>query len=103
MGMQVSCGVDTEMSQETVVWGVAKYLGSIFHRLAKERESRIVKGHLCPDHVHMLIEIPPKYSVAQVVGYIKGKSAIAIARRFVGRQKTSPDKTSGREGMMCER
>jgi putative transposase len=71
--------------------GVTKYLGSIFHGLAKERESRIVEGivegHLCPDHVHMLIEIPPKYSVAQVVGYIKGKSAIAIARRFVGRQK----------------
>jgi putative transposase len=66
---------------------VAKYLGSIFHRLAKERESRIVEGRLCLDHVHMLIEIPPKYSVAQMVGYIKGKSAIAIARRFVGRQK----------------
>jgi putative transposase len=66
---------------------VAKYLGSIFHELARERESQILEGHLCPDHVHMLIEIPPKYSVAQVVGYIKGKSAIAIARRFVGKQK----------------
>ena len=68
---------------------VVKYLGSIFHELARERESRILEGHLCPDHVHMLIEIPPKYSVAQVVGYIKGKSAIAIARRFVGREKNS--------------
>jgi putative transposase len=66
---------------------VAKYLGSIFHELAKERESRIVEGHLCPDHIHMLIEIPPKYAVAQVIGYIKGKSAIAIARRFAGKQK----------------
>ena len=44
-------------------------------------------GHLCPDHIHMLIEIPPKYAVAQVVGYIKGKSAIAIARNYMGRQK----------------
>jgi putative transposase len=59
---------------------VAKYLGSIFHELAME-------GYLCPDHIHMLIEIPPKYAVAQVIGYIKGKSAIAIARRFVGKQK----------------
>ena len=67
--------------------GVAKYLGKIFHELAKERESRILEGNLCSDHVHMLIEIPPKYSVAQVIGYIKGKSAIAIARQFVGRQK----------------
>src|SRR5215469_17759155 len=67
--------------------GVAKYLGTIFRELARERESQIVEGHLCPDHVHMLIEIPPKYAVSQVIGYIKGKSAIAIARRFVGRQK----------------
>ena len=67
--------------------GVAKFLGSVFHELARERESRILEGHLCMDHVHMLIEIPPKYSVAQVVGYIKGKSAIAIARRFVGKQR----------------
>ena len=66
---------------------VAKYLGKIFHELAQQRESRILQGHLCPDHVHMLIEIPPKYSVAQVVGYIKGKSAISIARNFMGRQK----------------
>jgi putative transposase len=67
--------------------GVAKYLGNIFHELARERESRIVEGRICPDHVHMLIEIPPKYAVSQVIGYIKGKSAIAIARRYVGRQK----------------
>ena len=66
---------------------MVKYLGEIFHELAKQRESRIVEGHLCPDHVYMLIEIPPKYSVAQVVGYIKGKSAIAIARNYMGRQK----------------
>ena len=67
--------------------GIAKYLGSIFHGLARERESRIIEGHICADHVHMLIEIPPKYAVAQVIGYIKGKSAIAIARRFVGKQR----------------
>ena len=66
---------------------MAKYLGKIFHELAQHRESRIVEGHLCPDHIHMLIEIPPKYAVAQVVGYIKGKSAIAIARNYMGRQK----------------
>jgi putative transposase len=67
--------------------GVAKYLGTMFRKLARERESRIVEGYLCPNHVHILIEIPPKYAVTQVIGYIKGKSAIAIARRFVGRQK----------------
>ncbi len=62
-------------------------LGQVFRELARQRESEILEGHLMPDHVHMLISIPPKYSVAQVVGYIKGKSAIHIARTFLGRKK----------------
>lgn len=57
-----------------------KQLGDIFHELARQKECKIVEGHLRPDHVHMCIEIPPKYSVASVIGFIKGKSAIAIAR-----------------------
>lgn len=64
-----------------------KNLGELFHKLASERECRILEGHLCPDHVHMCIEIPPKYSVAQIVGYIKGKSAIHIARDVEGRAR----------------
>jgi REP element-mobilizing transposase RayT len=67
MGMQVPCGMDTEMPAEAALWGVAKYLGNLFHELARERESRILEGHLCPDHARMLIEIPPKYPVARVV------------------------------------
>ena len=66
-----------------VMYGrVRKYLGGLFRRLALERESEIEEGELCKDHVHMLICIPPKYSVAQVIGYIKGKNAINIARNF---------------------
>jgi putative transposase len=49
------------------------HLGEVFHRLARQKESRIEQGHLMPDHVHMMISIPPKYAVSQVVGYIKGK------------------------------
>jgi putative transposase len=64
-----------------------KNLGEILHELAKQKESRILEGHVAVDHVHMLISIPPKYAVAQVVGYIKGKSAIYIARNFGGRQR----------------
>jgi putative transposase len=52
-----------------------------------QRESRVIEGHLLPDHVHVLISIPPKYAVAQVVGYLKGKSAIHIARAYMGRKK----------------
>ena len=63
-------------------------LGSILHELARQRESKILEGHLCLDHVHMLISIPPKYSVSHVIGYIKGKSAIRVARDFMGRHRS---------------
>jgi putative transposase len=62
-------------------------LGQIFHALATQKECTIVKGHLMRDHVHMLIEIPPKHKVSEVVGFLKGKSAIAIAREFGGKQR----------------
>lgn len=62
---------------------IRKELVPLFHALARQRESRIEEGHIMPDHVHMLISIPPKYSISQVIGYIKGKSAIHIARRFL--------------------
>ena len=63
-----------------------RYLGEVFRDLARQRESRVEEGHLRPDHVHMLISIPPKHSVAQTVGFIKGKSAIHIARNYLGRR-----------------
>ena len=64
-----------------------KYLGEVMKRLAIQRESEVIEGHLMQDHIHMLISIPPKYSVSQVIGYIKGKSAIHIARAYLGRRK----------------
>ena len=71
-----------------VLYGtIREHLGEIFRRLARQKECEIEEGHLSPDHVHMMIAIPPKYSVAQVVGYIKGKSAIHIARQFSGRRR----------------
>ena len=62
-------------------------LGDVFHDLARQKESRVLEGHLQSDHVHMLISIPPKYAVSQVVGYMKGKSAIHIARTYLGQRK----------------
>ncbi len=64
-----------------------KHMGEIFHELARQRESKITEGHLMPDHVNILISIPPKYSVAEVMGFMKGKSAIHIARTFAGKRK----------------
>ena len=62
-------------------------LGPVLRELARQRESEIEEGQMLSDHVHILISIPPKYSVSQVVGYIKGKSAIHIARTYMGRQR----------------
>ena len=74
--------------RKKILYGnLRQYLGEILHNLAKQKECTIEEGHLMSDHVHILISIPPKYSVSQVVGYIKGKSAIAIARNYLGRKK----------------
>lgn len=71
-----------------VLYGkIRKFLIPLFHELASHRGCKIEKGGMVQDHVHMLISIPPKYSVAEVVGYIKGKSAIAVARKFGGKQR----------------
>ena len=77
-----------------VLYGqIRRELGAVFHGLAGQREVKIEEGHLMPDHVHMLLSIPPppppppKYSVFQIVGFVKGKSAIHIARDFVGRKR----------------
>jgi putative transposase len=64
-----------------------RLLGEVFRELAQQKESRIEEGHLLSDHVHRLISIPPKYAVSQVVGYLKGKSAIHIARANAGRRR----------------
>jgi putative transposase len=64
-----------------------QHLGSVFRALAQRRECEVVEGHLHVDHVHMLRSVPPKYAVAQVVGYIKGKSAIYLARTYGQRRR----------------
>ena len=73
--------------KKTLYVELRQYLGEIFKELAKQRESEVLEGHLMPDHVHMMISIPPKYSVSQVVGYIKGKSAIHLARVYMGKKR----------------
>jgi len=73
--------------RKKVLYGkIRKFLGPLFHDLASHRSCKILEGHMVKDHVYRLIKIPPKYSVAEVIGSIKGKSAIAVARQF-GRRK----------------
>ena len=89
---------DCKTLYRTLVW-IPKYrkkklfgelrceLGPVLRELARQREREIEEGHMMSDHVHILIPIPPKYAVSQVVGYTKGKSAIYIARTYMGRQR----------------
>jgi putative transposase len=74
--------------RKQVLYGqIKKDLGKQLIELARQRESRIEKGSFQPDHIHIVISIPPKYSVAQVIGYIKGKSAIYVARTYASKKK----------------
>jgi putative transposase len=68
------------LTKKTLYGEIRRQLGPVLRELANQKESQIVEGQLLKDHVHMLISIPPKYSVAQVVGFMKGKSAIWLAR-----------------------
>ncbi len=71
-----------------VLYGnLRKHLGEVFRKLAEQKECKIEQGHLLADHVHMMISIPPKYAVSQVVGFIKGKSAIHLARGYGERKQ----------------
>ncbi len=87
MGLQISRDLHPEVSAQDAVRAVAPALGEVFRKLAAQKESEIVEGHLMPDHVHMMLAIPPKYAVSQVIGFIKGKSAIHLARVYGERKR----------------
>jgi putative transposase len=74
--------------RKTLYAGPRKYLGEVFRQLAGQKESRVEEGQLMIDHVHMMFRIPPKYALSQVVGFIKGKSAIHLARMYGERQRS---------------
>ena len=73
--------------RKTIYVELRKHLGEVFHTLAAQKESKIIEGHMMIDHVPMMISIPPKYAVSQVVGFIKGKSAIHLARVYGERKR----------------
>ena len=76
-----------KLRRKTLYANLRRHLGEVFRKLAEQKESRIEEGHLLPDHVHMLISIPPKYPVSQVIGFTKGKSAIHLARVYGERKR----------------
>lgn len=87
MGLQVPHCVHTQGTSESAAWSVESPVGEVLRGLAQRKECRIEEGHLMPEQVHVMITIPPKYSVSNVVGYIKGKGAIHLARVYSERNR----------------
>ena len=87
MAMQVSYNIIPKYRRKALYGVVKRELGEVFHRLAEQKGCKIEEGHIMPDHVHMLISIPPKYAISSIVGYIKGKSAIHVARHFLKKER----------------
>ena len=79
--------------RKTLYGKLRQHLGEVFRKLAMQKESRVEEGHLMPDHVHMMISIPPKYAVSQVIGYIKGESAFHLAHQEAGGRGQPPRST----------
>src|SRR5437870_5664182 len=85
--MQIPCGVHSQVPEKNIIRPDSAGAWRDLRELARQKECEIMEGHLMVDHVHMLISVPPKYAVAQVMGFIKGKSAIHIARVYAGRRR----------------
>ena len=80
-----------------VLYGqLRKHLGEVFRKLAEQKESRIEEGHLLSDHVHMMISIPPKYAVSQVVGLSKARVRYSLRGRMEIGNRTTRGRVSGR-------
>jgi putative transposase len=74
--------------RKKVMYGrTRKQIGKIIRQLCRQKDVELVEGHAMPDHIHLVLSIPPKHSVAMVVGYLKGKSAIHIHRKMLGVKK----------------
>ncbi len=83
--------------RKKVLYGkIRDFLQSAFHELARQKGCEIVGGHIVRDHIHMILSMPPKYAVSEVIGYLKGKSAIAVARQFGGKQRNFNFATLGK-------
>ena len=88
--------------RRTLFGVVRRELGTVFGRLAEQKDCRVEEGHILPDHVHMLLSIPPKLAVSSVVGYIKGKSAIHVARHFLKRERNHAGQSLWARGFLVD-
>ena len=84
--------------RKTLYLELRRHLGEVFHKLALQRESKVEEGHLMPDHVHMLLSVPPKYAVSQVVGYIRARARSTWRGFMQSASATSWDSIFGHVG-----
>ena len=103
MGVQVPRCFIPKCRRKVLYGSLRRHLGEVFRKLAEQKESRIEEGHLLADHVHTMISIPPKYFVSSVVGFIKGKSAIHLARVYGERKRNYAGRGSGPVGISFPR
>jgi putative transposase len=80
--------MDTKISDNSLYKELHKYVRPILRDFEHRKECKIEEGHLMSDHIHILISIPPKYLVSQVISFIKEKSAISIAQNYIGRRRS---------------
>ncbi len=99
MELQVSCNIHTKKEKKGSIHKHKKRIGENIPWTGRQKESKIIEGSISSDHVHMCIEIPPKHSVSSIIGFLKGKSAIAIARTFQNKQRNIQMQISGPEDM----
>jgi putative transposase len=73
--------------RRSIYGSLRRQIGRILRELCQQQGVEIVEGHAMPDHIHLCLSIPPKFSVANTVGFLKGKSAIRIHRQFLGQKR----------------
>jgi REP element-mobilizing transposase RayT len=80
--MQVSYSLVSQISTKKIYGRLRQQFGEMMRDLCRQKGVELIEGHACPDHVHMCLNIPPKYSVSSIVGFLKGKSAIRLNKEF---------------------
>ena len=80
--MQVPYSICPEIQKADNIWKIRLDIGQMLRKLCEYKDVEIIESEVCKDHVHMLVSIPPKYSVAQIMGYLKGKSSLMIFEKY---------------------
>jgi putative transposase len=95
LGLQISRGLHPRVSKTNAVQAATRTSGRGVQEVGRAKECRIEEGHLIPDHVHMMLSVPPKHSVSLMVGFVKGKSATHLARVYGERKRNFVGKRTG--------